>query len=405
MSIWETIRVALESIRGNLLRSVLTMLGIIIGVAAVITIIALGEGAQEAIDEQINALGANLVSVMAGQSFFRGVASANRVSLTADDAEALARDGTVLTAVVPELQAGRSVKFGNRNAFTSVVGTTANYAEVNSLEVASGRMFTEGDNAARRRYAVLGASVPTSLGEEPAFLLGRTLSIGGVPFEIIGVLAARGSSMSMGPNPDEDIYVPIDTARHRALGSDRLRSISVEIADDTPLDVGMVDIERILRREHKIRPGGDNDFMIMNRQQVLSARQAATETFSLLLAGIAAVSLVVGGIGIMNIMLVSVTERTREIGVRKALGATRGNIMAQFIVEALTIGLLGGAIGIATGVGAAYFGASAAGWQVHVSPNAIALAVSFSLAVGLVFGIWPARRAAMLDPIEALRHD
>ena len=211
--------------------------------------------------------------------------------------------------------------------------------------------------------------------------------------------------MGPGPSPDEDVYVPIDTARYRAIGTDRIRAINVQIAEGISLEEGMVDIEQILRREHGIRPGGENDFMIMNRRQILQTRQAATAVFTTLLASIAGVSLLVGGIGIMNIMLVSVTERTREIGVRKALGATRANILLQFLIEALTLGAIGGVVGIAIGVGAAFAIANAAGWTIYVSPQAVLTAVAFSVGVGLIFGMWPARRAAMMDPIDALRHD
>ena len=405
MSLLETIRVALQSIRANLLRSVLTMLGVIIGVSAVITLVAIGSGAQRAIDEEIDALGSTLVSVTPGQSFVRGVASASRISLTVDDADALDRDGELVTAVVPELQGGLQIKYGNRNAWVSLVGTTPNYVDVNKLELAHGRMFSENDNAARRRYAVVGWSVPENLGEEPLYLVGKSIYMGQIPFEVIGVLKERGWSFGSWGNADDEIYVPIETARYRALGADRVRSLSVQIDEGATLEQAMVDIERILRREHRIRPGADNDFMIMDRRQVLDVRQQATEVFTYLLASIAGVSLLVGGIGIMNIMLVSVTERTREIGIRKALGATRKDVMAQFLIEALTLGAIGGVLGIALGAAGAHGLARLAGWQVFVSPAAVVLAVAFSVGVGLFFGLWPARRAALLDPIEALRHD
>ena len=403
MSLFETVRVALESIVANLLRSSLTMLGIIIGVAAVITMVALGAGAQRAVDEQIENLGARVLSVIAGQSFRRGVASANRVSLTVDDYEALARDATTLTAVVPELGGGRQIKYGNQNLHHTVNGTTPDYPEVHGLEVLHGRMFTAGDLAAKRRVAVLGAAIPANLDIEPAHLVGQTMFVSRVPFEVIGVFDKVGERF--GPDPDDDMFIPFTTAELRVFGTDRLRGLSARVADDVSLEMGMVDIERVLRREHKIRAGEDNDFMILNRRQFIDMAAASTQIFAFLLASIAAVSLLVGGIGIMNIMLVSVTERTREIGVRKALGATRANIMTQFVIEALTIGALGGLLGIAVGAGGAWLLTELAQWNVLISPDAVVLAVAFSVGVGLFFGIWPARRAAQLDPIEALRHD
>ena len=403
MSIIETVRVALASIIANLLRSSLTMLGIIIGVAAVITMVALGTGAQRAVDEQINQLGTRVLSVMAGQSFWRGVASANRVSLTVDDYEALVRDAPLLSEVVPELSGGRQIKFGNKNLFHDVVGTTTNFPAVHAVDIDVGTMFTEGDLATRRRVVVLGSEIPQNLEMAPENLIGRTLTINRIPFEIIGVFEEVGQRF--GPEPDDRVFIPLTTAELRVFGQDRLRGLSAQVADDVSLEMGMVDIERVLRREHKIRPGQDNDFMIMNRRQFMEMAQASTEIFAFLLASIAGVSLLVGGIGIMNIMLVSVTERTREIGVRKALGATRFNILMQFVIEALTIGALGGVLGIALGAGGAWALVEFANWNVFISLDAVLLAVVFSVGVGLFFGIWPARRAAQLDPIEALRHD
>jgi putative ABC transport system permease protein len=400
----EIVRVAFQSIRANMLRSMLTMLGIIIGVGAVITMVALGTGAQKAIEERINSLGANLLTVFPGQSFQRGVASGNRVSLTVDDAEALERDARQLSAVVPEMQSSLQLKYGNKNLNVNVVGTTPNYATVRNYTVTNGRMFTAADNGARQRFAVLGASVPGMMEMNPAGLIGQTISLRGIPFEIIGVLSEKGSQGSWN-NPDEQILIPLQTARFRVFGSDRIRSLSVQVADGVPLEQGMVDIERVLRREHKIRPGGENDFQIRNQQEILATQQAATQVFTILLASIAGVSLMVGGIGIMNIMLVSVTERTREIGIRKALGATPGNILLQFLIEALVLCLVGGIIGILLGSGASILLAKWQQWNMSVSPGAVALAFLFSAAVGLFFGIVPARRASKLDPIQALRYE
>jgi putative ABC transport system permease protein len=238
----------------------------------------------------------------------------------------------------------------------------------------------------------------------PAALIHQTIQIRGQPFEVVGVLSEKGAAGSF-QNPDEQIIIPIGTAQYRLFGTDRLRSIAVLVRDGVSLDQGMVDIEQVLRREHKIRPGGDNDFMIRNQQDILSTQQQTTETFKLLLGSIAAVSLVVGGIGIMNIMLVSVTERTREIGVRKALGATRLNVMLQFLIEALVLCLFGGALGVLVGAGAAIAMSKLLHWNTLISPAAVGVAFAFSAVVGLFFGLWPARRAAMLNTIDALRYE
>jgi putative ABC transport system permease protein len=404
MLLGETVAVALQSIRANMLRSVLTMLGIIIGVGAVITMVALGSGAQKAVQDRIAALGANVFTVFAGQASQGGIRITDRTILSTDDYDALRRDARLLKAVVPEMQQSLQVKYGNQNSNVNVVGTTSNYVDVRNYTVPYGRMFSPGEDEARQRYAVLGAAVPRMLGGNAAAMINQTLLIRGIPFEVIGVLSEKGSAGGFG-NPDEQILIPLNTARYRVFGSNRVRSFSVQVADSVPIEQGMVDLERVLRREHKIRPGGENDFTIRNQQDVLATQEQATQVFTSLLASIAAVSLLVGGIGIMNIMLVSVTERTREIGIRKALGATRLNILLQFLIEALTLCLLGGVIGILVGVGTAVLLARVMQWNTLISPMAVAIAFAFSAAVGLFFGIWPARRASRLDPIVALRYE
>ena len=402
MPLSEVMRVALESIRANLFRAMLTMLGVIIGVAAVITMVALGSGAQRAIDQQLQSLGANLLTINTGMWFMRGV-SRQQNNLTIDDAEALGREAVHLSAVVPEMSFRDQVKSGNRNINVSITGTTPNFADVHGFTVDQGRMFSGADDAARRRVVVVGAEVPGMLDLEPAALIGRTLSIRAVPFEVVGVFAAKGAvGMS---NPDDDVWVPLQTARYRLTGNDQLQSINVEVAPSATIEQAMVDIERVLRRAHGILPGRDNDFAIFDRKTFFNARAEATEIFSFLLAGIAGVSLIVGGIGIMNIMLVTVTERTREIGIRKALGATRGSIMLQFLVESVTLCVLGGVLGIALGAGLSALLAKFAGWQTYVTPGSVLLSFGFAAAVGLLFGMMPARRASRLDPIEALRYE
>jgi putative ABC transport system permease protein len=402
MLLGEIIRVALQSIRANFFRALLTMLGIIIGVAAVITMVALGAGAQRAIDAQIEALGANILTVSASGRLSRGVAR-DQMTLTVADARALEAQGRYVQAAVPEINTRMQIKFKNRNLNVTLIGTTPNYDDVRGFDIGLGRMFSSSDDQGRRRVVVVGADIPTELGVAPMELLGGTLLIRALPFEVIGIFQPKGA-VGFG-SPDNDIWIPLNTAQLRVTGTDRLQSISVQVASGVSLEKAMVDIERVIRKEHRLLPGRDNDFTIYDSKQFLNTRQEATEIFTYLLAGIAGVSLLVGGIGIMNIMLVTVTERTREIGVRMALGATRRNILMQFLVEAMILCLLGGIVGIATGWGTASLLSRFAGWQTLVSPMAVGAAFAFSAGVGLFFGIWPARRAARMDPIEALRYE
>jgi len=402
MLISETFRIALSSIRSNLFRAALTMLGIIIGVGAVITMVALGTGAQRAIDEQMAALGGDILAVESSFWFSRGVAR-DQQTLTTDDAVALATGTRHIDEVVPEINGRLQVKYGNRNINTSVLGTTPNYLDVHGFEVAAGRMFNRADDSARKRVAVLGAEVPDMLETDAASIVGQSIAIRSIPFDVIGVLAPKGSTGWR--NPDDDIWIPLSTAQYRVTGNEFVERISVLVEESSSVEFAMLEIERVLRREHGILPGKDNDFAMVNRKQFAESRQEATQIFTFLLAGIAGVSLVVGGIGIMNIMLVTVTERTREIGIRKALGATRANILLQFLVESTTLCLLGGALGLLVGATAATLLNRLAGWQTVVTAESAMMAFGFSAVVGIVFGIWPARRASQLDPIDALRHE
>lgn len=402
MLLSETVRIALQSIRGNLFRAALTMLGIVIGVGAVITMVALGTGAQRAIDAQMAALGGDILSVGNANRFNRGVAYEG-AALTADDSTALALGSELFDGVVPEINTRFQVKYGSRNLNLTVLGTTPNYLDVHGFSMDHGRMFTRSDDSGRRRVAVLGAEIPEMLETRADLLIGQKVQIRSIGFEIVGVLEAKGSSGWS--NPDDDIWIPLSTAQFRVTGNDEVENISVRVREGVPIERAMVDVERVLRREHGILPGKDNDFSIMNRKQFLDSRQEATEVFTYLLAGIAGVSLLVGGIGIMNIMLVTVTERTREIGIRKALGATRGNILLQFLVESMVLCLIGGLLGLGLGAGAAKVANEVAGWQTVVTSGSVLTAFAFSAGVGLFFGIWPARRAAALDPIDALRYE
>ncbi|HYJ32406.1 MAG TPA: ABC transporter permease [Candidatus Binatia bacterium] len=407
MPIFEIVNVALEALRINKLRSFLTMLGIVIGVGAVIAMIALGRGAQESVKQRITSLGTTLLTVFPGQVRGGGgpVASAtDRAPLTLDDANALEERGRSILAVQPEMSRQLQVQYENQNTNTNIVGTTANYLEVRKFTIDAGRMFTESEDAARRRVAVLGSQVVQDLGAaSPELLIGETIRIGGTQFEVAGVLASKGGGGFQ--NPDDQVLIPLQTARYRLIGSDRLRSISVLSTSEEDIPVTMAEISKILRREHRLPAGREDDFTVRNQADFLSTLGETTQVFTYLLAGIAAVSLLVGGIGIMNIMLVSVTERTREIGVRKALGATQANILTQFLIEAVVLCLLGGVIGILFGAGTAVVLRKAFGWTTSVGLSSIIVAFVFAGVVGVGFGVWPARRAAALDPIESLRYE
>lgn len=402
MLLLEIIRVSLQAIRSNKMRSLLTMLGIVIGVGAVITMVALGTGAQRAVQAQIESLGANVLNVRPGQGMFHGVRSGS-AKLTVDDARAVATGVPAVAAVAPEMIANLQVEFVRTNANVRIVGTTADFRTINNHRIQLGRFFETKENKGRRRVAVLGGAVPALFGTTAPEMVGRKISIRNITFEVVGVLAEKGGYSWF--NQDEQIFVPLETAQFRLMGTDRLSSFSLTVHDGVPLTAAMGQIEQALRRQHRLRVGDANDFWIQDRAELLGTQQETTQTFSFLLAGIAAVSLLVGGIGIMNIMLVSVTERTREIGVRMALGATRRNVLMQFLLEALVLCLVGGLLGIAVGIGASSLLASLANWNTTVSPEAVLLAVLFSASVGLFFGIWPARRAARLDPIDALRYE
>jgi putative ABC transport system permease protein len=408
MLITEIISVALGALRANKLRSLLTMLGIVIGVGAVIAVVALGSGAQQAVKDRIAALGTTLLTVSPGQQRGGGggvAIAGGQQRLTLDDAKAIDERATNLLAVQPEMRSQQQVVFGNKNASTTIIGTTPNYLEVRKYQLKVGKMFTAADDEGRQRVAVIGSAVVDNMGiTAPEALIGENVRIRGTQFTVIGVLASKGQANAF-QNPDDEILVPINTARFRVNGSDRLQSISALAVDEDKIPDAMADIQRVLRRQHKLRQGAPVVFQIRNQADFLATTQETTEVMTYLLSGIAAVSLLVGGIGIMNIMLVSVTERTREIGIRKALGATRWNILLQFLIEAVVLCILGGVVGIGLGAGGATVMSKTAGWSTQISTTAIILAFAFSAFVGVAFGVWPARRAAVLDPITALRYE
>jgi len=407
MLLYEVFAVALQALRANKLRSVLTMLGIVIGVAAVIAMIALGTGAQTAVNERIRSLGTTLLTVMPGQQ--RGIGGFtsfdDRARLTMKDANALEERAPSITAVQPEMNRQLQVQYQNMNTVTQIIGTTANFLTVRKYELQAGRMFTSAEDNAKARVAVLGPEVVKNLGLTAAEgLIGEPVRIRGIQFTVVGVLKSKGQSSPF-QNPDDQLLIPLQTARYRVIGSDRVRSISVLAVTEDRIPEAMADIQRVLRREHRLRQGRPDDFQIRNQADFLNIFSETTQVFTYLLAGIAAVSLLVGGIGIMNIMLVSVTERTREIGVRKALGAKRRDIRWQFLTEAMTLTAAGGVLGILVGAGLAKLVDLLSPFPAVTQPFWVGFAFFTSLAVGLFFGLWPAEKAARLDPIEALRRE
>jgi putative ABC transport system permease protein len=402
--LFEIVGVAMGAVRANLLRSVLTTLGIVIGISAVITMVALGEGAQRRVQAEINRMGTNVLTIRPGQQFSFGV-SRGDAEMSIGDAIALRAEAGDLLKVSPEQRNGMQIAFSRWNARSEVLGVWPEYFDIYNHSLVAGRVFTQSEVQGRRRVAVLGYKVPNNLGgTPPELMVGQTIQIRGIGFEVVGVLREKGDAGFL--RPDASVFIPQSTAQYRVMGSrNRLNTIYVATESPAQLDLAYAEIDRIMRREHRIRAGADADFSISNAADLLQTFNETRQTFTMLLAGIAGISLLVGGIGIMNIMLVSVTERTREIGVRKALGATKRAIMTQFLVEALFLCVLGGLLGVAGGYGAAEAISRIAQWETAVSPQAVLTAIAFSAAVGLFFGIWPARRAAILDPIVALRYE
>jgi macrolide transport system ATP-binding/permease protein len=400
----ESLSMAVSSIFSNKLRSFLTMLGIIVGVAAVIAMIGIGKGAGAQITERISQLGANLLMVRPGASRHGPArsASGSRISLTYTDAQAVAEECPSVAKVDAEYSRNAQVVFGNKNTNTSINGVTPNYPDVRNFPVKYGSFLTEEDNRLMRRVAVLGKTVVENLfGEEDP--IGQYIKIKRSSFQVIGVMSEKGGS---GWRDEDDIvFVPLKTAQKRLFGVDYVSTINVEAKNEDVMDKASTEIASVLRERHKIREGQEDDFNIMSQAEILSTVQETSNTFTMLLAGIAVVSLIVGGIGIMNIMFVSVTERTREIGIRKAIGAQRRDILSQFLIEAVIVSLSGGMIGIASGILASQLISRFAGWPTVITPESVALSFGFAFAVGLFFGFYPARKGALLNPIDALRYE
>jgi putative ABC transport system permease protein len=403
MSVLELVRLALSRIGSSRLRAALTMLGVIIGVASVVALVAVGQGATSGITERLQGFGTNLLTVNPGsstQGFTRGAAG-SATTLTVDDAKAIAGLNGI-AGVEPEISTQQLVKAGSLNSTTTIVGTTADYAAVRAFSVWQGSFLTGPAVDAGLRVAVLGATTADDLGLG-ASAIGTQVSIGGLPFEVVGILQAKGST---GPfSQDDQVLIPLPTAQHYFVKGTSVRSIGLSVASADQMDLAKAEIQTLLEQRHGIAAGGTDDFTIQDQAQLLSTVSAVTTTLTILLAGIASISLVVGGIGIMNIMLVSVRERTRENGIRKAIGARGRDVLAQFLIEALTLSLLGGLVGIVVGVGVSALIGALAGWGFVFNPVTPLVAIAFSLAVGVIFGVWPARQAARLDPIVALRYE
>ena len=393
MSIRELLRLSLSRLRTSRLRAALTMLGVIIGVASVVALVGVGQGTTSNITSRLAGLGTNLLTISPN--------GGGDSTLTLDDADAIAALPGI-GGVAPEISTGLTVTAGTESTTTTVVGTTPSYATVRAYDVWQGTFVTDASLETDLRVAVLGATTATTLGLG-ASDIGTQVSIGGLPFRVIGILQAKGGTGFA--DLDDQVYVPIGVVQKYFEGGDTVRTIGVTVADPDGMTAASADITALLRDRHELAAADTADFNVFNQTQLLEAASSISATLTLLLGGIASISLIVGGIGIMNIMLVSVRERTREIGIRKAIGARGRDILAQFLVEALTLSLLGGLIGIVVGLAVSAGIGQLAGWGFVFNPATILAAVLFSLAVGVVFGVWPARQAARLDPITALRYE
>jgi len=406
MDLLAIIRIAMRALARNKMRSVLTMLGIIIGVGAVIAMLGVGQGAQQTMQEQIQAMGSNLLFVGSGTVTRSGMHMGwgSTKSLIYDDMLAIMRECPAAHAAAPGSSTSGQVVFGNDNWATRLNGTEPQYFDIRSWPFMEGSAFTQNDVEMSANVAVIGETVRKNLfgATDP---IGQTIRINNLPFRVTGVLVPKGTSAAMGDDQDDIILVPLTTLQKKITGQPWLRWIMVSAVSRQGSYAAQEQISALLRERHRIRAGDDADFFVRNLADMADVADEAGRVMTLLLASIASVSLIVGGIGIMNIMLVSVTERTREIGLRMAIGATEGNVQQQFLIEAVVLSLMGGITGIIFGLGASYVITQTLGWPVLVSPLVIAIAVVFSMAVGVFFGFYPARKAAQLDPIEALRYE
>lgn len=397
-----TIKVALKSLMANKMRSFLAVLGIIIGVGAVIAMLAIGAGAKNNIVNAIQSMGTNLLMVRPGMHGVGGVMSTAQQNLTLEDAQAILEEVPGILAVAPVVQRGAQVKYYEQNAAVSVVGAASTYLAIRNFGLDRGRLFTEQENDSMARVAILGpTTAKTLLGQDEP--LGAIVKINGINFTVIGITKAKGDQGWF--NPDDQVLIPYFTAMKQLFGLNYLREIDVQGEPDASLETIQKGIVNLLRQRHRIQPDADDDFQISNQAEILNTASTVTRTFTVLLGAVAGISLVVGGIGIMNIMLVTVTERTREIGIRKAIGAKDRDILRQFLFESVFMSCLGGIIGVGAGSGAAKIIGAMTEFQTVIQPQSVMMAFSFAAAVGVFFGYYPARRAARLNPIDALRYE